>query len=332
MYPTATSPASGIFVEQQVLALRALGLDVSVLFVDRLRNGMADYVRVPSLVRRAVTTYQPDLVHVMYGGVLADLTTCVVRDRPTVVTYHGSDVLGEQAAGPARRLLAGIGVRASRRAARRAAGIVVVSEALHRLLARERRLPPVRVIPCGIDFSRFTPLERGVCLAATGWESDRFHVLFNSNNGDPVKRPALARAAVERLRQSGISAELHEMQGLKNEDVPVWLGASDVLLLTSLHEGSPTIVKEALACNCPVVSVDVGDVRRRLNGIDGCYVAEADPGDLAAKLRLVRGRGRLVDARTRIAELSRECTASEVAAFYRRVLDTARRPLHAVTA
>ena len=82
---------------------------------------------------------------------------------------------------------------------------------------------------------------------------------------------------MERATRLGIDAEMHHLSGVPNDHVPIWLNASDVVLLTSLHEGSPTIIKEALACNRPVVSVDVGDVRERIRGVDGCFLARPDP-------------------------------------------------------
>lgn len=325
IYPTPSAPASGTFVEQQVAGLRSLGLDVTVTFIDRERHGMHAYLRVPSVVRRAMADTQPDIVHVMYGGVMADLATRAVRDTPTIVTFHGSDLLGEQLANPVRRAIAGYGVIASRRAARRASGVVVVADELRRELEGVADPSTVRVIPCGVDFNRFRPLDRSDCRTQLGWDSDCFHVLFNDGSGDPVKRPSLATAAVERLKDLGVRADLHVMRGLRNEDVPIWLGASDALLLTSLHEGSPTVVKEALACNIPVVSVDVGDVRRRLAGIEGCHIAEANPDDLAVKLRSVREAGHSVEARDKVLDLSLEYTAASVAAFYREVLDGCQR-------
>jgi glycosyltransferase involved in cell wall biosynthesis len=159
-------------------------------------------------------------------------------------------------------------------------------------------------------------LNVAACREQLHWRSDHIHVLFNANGRDPVKRPALARAAVERMKEMGIRAELHEMAGLPNEQVPLWLNAADVLLPTSLHEGSPTVVKEALACNLPIVSVEVGDVPERIKGIEGCYLASADPVDLAAKLRLVCQERRRLDARPRMLELSLESSATKLAAFY----------------
>src|SRR4051794_18961754 len=90
-YPIPEAPASGIFIEQQINSLRKSGVDVSVMFVDRMRRGMRVYFNLRQRVREKVNEFRPELVHVMYGGVMADIVTRVVSDRPTVVTFHGSD-------------------------------------------------------------------------------------------------------------------------------------------------------------------------------------------------------------------------------------------------
>jgi glycosyltransferase involved in cell wall biosynthesis len=213
-------------------------------------------------------------------------------------------------------------VRSSYRAARRARGLVVVAEALQERLLAHLDRAWIRLIPCGIDLERFAPRDQAASRRQLGWPDDRVHVLFNAGGDDPVKRPALARAAVEQLNSTGVPATMHEMRGVRNDEVAVWLSASDALLLTSLHEGSPTIVKEALACNLAVVSVDVGDVRERIKGIDGCHLAAAEPAALAEALRLVSGRTARVNGREKMMELSLESTAARLAAFYDEIMRT----------
>src|SRR5262249_9654504 len=151
---------------------------------------------------------------------------------------------------------------------------------------------------------RFKPLDRNVTRKQLGWDPKVFHVLFPANSGDPVKRPKLAQATMDSLQSRGIRGEIHYLRGIPNDQVPVWLNASNVLLVTSLHEGSPTIVKEALACDLPVVSVDVGDVSERIMGIEGCYIALPDPNDLAAKLALVHSENGRILGRIKMQELS----------------------------
>jgi glycosyltransferase involved in cell wall biosynthesis len=243
--------------------------------------------------------------------------------QPTVVTFHGSDLLGEHLSGLRRRLIAQIGVLASHRAARRATAIVAVSRRLARALPSSVPADRVHVIPCGIDLDRFVPLDRAACQRALGWDPDAFHVLFPANTGDPVKRPALAAAAVATLAAAGVRTELHHLQGIPNGQVPVRLNASHALLLTSLHEGSPTVVKEALACNIPVVSVDVGDVSERIAGIEGCYVAPDEPRELADRLALVRASRGHVCGREHMASLSHVAVAEQLRGLYEGLLRAA---------
>lgn len=330
MYPTPQAPAAGTFVEQQISGLRRIGLEVEVLFVDRLKQGICAYLSVPQHARVRVGHFQPDIVHIMYGGVMADQVTGAIGDRPTIVTFHGSDLLGEHLSGYLRKLLAGYGVWASWRAARRANGIVVVSKALQDALPADVDRSKVRIIPCGIDLERFRPLNQHACRKWLGWDPERFHVLFPSSIGNPVKRPGLAKEALEILNRFGIPAEMHYLRGVPNKEVPLWLNASNVLLLTSLHEGSPTIIKEALACNLPIVSVDVGDVRDRIQGVEGCYLSMPHPNDLAAKLLLVYSGRQKVDGRVKMQELSLERVAFSLEKFYREVLLSFRSAVSAV--
>ncbi len=320
MYPTQEAPELGSFVEQQIKGLRQIGLNVDVMLVDRARRGMRVYLSLGRKVRARAAEFQADVVHVMYGGVIADEVTRNVRDRPTIVSFCGSDLLGENLSGSLRKLISRYGVLASHRSAKQASGIVVKSKNLRDALPSDTTLSKVRVIPNGLDLELFKPLNRRACRDRLGWSNNGFHVLFATNGADPCKRPELARAALIEMRKSGISAEIHELRKVPHDLVPVWLNAADVLLLTSLHEGSPNTVKEALACNVPVVSVDVGDVRERIEGIEGCFLASPDPGDLAAKLCLVHDRQSRVAGRIKMQDLSLEHVARRLATFYEDVV------------
>jgi len=129
----------------------------------------------------------------------------------------------------------------------------------------------------------------------------------------------LAYASIQSLKDSGIRVQLHELQNISYDKVPLWLNASTSLLLTSIHEGSPTIVKEALACNVPVVSVDVGDVAERVNDIAGCYLAKPSPEDLASKILMVINREERIRGRDSVQHLSLKSIARSLKQFYAEV-------------
>lgn len=320
LFPTAQNPVFGTFVASQINSLRQANVEVDTLFVDRLRHGMASYLGLRRNISERIREFCPALVHVMYGGIMADIVTRSVRDRPVVVSFCGSDLLGELLSGFARKLISTYGVLCSHRAASRAAGVVVKSRNLREALLGTTHPSKIRIIPNGVDLSVFRPLDRQECRAQLGWDLASFHILFPTNAGDPRKRKPLAQAAVQELSSHGVRAVFHELKGIPHQEVPVWLNASDAVLVTSLHEGSPNIVKEAMACNVSVVSVDVGDVRERIAGVEGCYLASPNPKNLAHKLFLVTQGPKRTNGRIKMQELSLERVAQELTNFYEELL------------
>jgi glycosyltransferase involved in cell wall biosynthesis len=325
MYPTPQSPTIGTFVERQVLGLRGIGLEVEVMLVNRWKSGVRTYLTMGVELRSRIEQFQPDVVHVMYGGVLAERVTRIVKDRPTVVSFCGSDLLGEYLSGSIRRICSEYGILASHIAARRAVGVVVKSRNLEEALPATVDRSKVRIIPNGVDLERFRPLNQVDCRNKLRWDPSKLHVLFPTNAGDPRKRLYLAQAAIDEANRLGLNAVLHQLRGVPHDEVPTWLNASDVVLLTSLHEGSPNVIKEALACNVPVVSVDVGDVCERVDGIEGCHIVLPDPDDLGIKLGLVAARKGRIVGRERMQSLSLEQTALHLESFYHHVLESHRK-------
>ena len=318
IWPTPAVPGTGTFVLDRVESLRAAGVEVDVMYFPRT-EGRKVYRGLGRKVEAEAARQRPDVVHVMYGGVMADQVTRHVRSRPVVVSFCGTDLLGGRGANLLDRLSLLYGVRASRRAARRAAGIIVMSPNLNDALPSEAKMARSWIVPDGVDFEKFRPLDRAGCREQLGWDPGRRHVLFPALRSRPEKRYALAEAAVELLRAEGHAVELHALENVPHGDVPVWLNAADAVLLTSAHEGSTNVVKEALACDVAVVSVDVGDARARLSGVEGCFVADATAEDLAAKLAAAFAHGERVAGRESIRDLALDRTAARVAEIYRTV-------------
>jgi glycosyltransferase involved in cell wall biosynthesis len=109
-------------------------------------------------------------------------------------------------------------------------------------------------------------MAKDECREKLGWNKHSQIVLFNGSIDDNQisKNPALARATIGVLSKTVPDVILHVLSNASHAEVPIIMNAADCLLVTSLHEGSPNIVKEAMACNLPVVSVPCGDVAERL--------------------------------------------------------------------
>src|SRR5919108_414789 len=211
-YPSFQNPACGTFMEEQVNSLRRSGLEVELMLVDRGREGMAAYLGLGDKVRARLARFDADLVHVLYGGVMAAQVTRSVRDRPTVVSFCGSDLLGENASGVFRKVASRIGVIASIHAARRASGVIVKAKNLLSFLPNAVKAK-ARVIPNGVDLQRFTPLDRELCRQRLGWPADRFHIFYPGFFGKR-RRHLLCRPGRDRLRAgNGVSTSAKYRQG-----------------------------------------------------------------------------------------------------------------------
>ncbi|WP_447968810.1 glycosyltransferase [Nitrospira sp. M1] len=308
-------------MQQQIQGLEACGLEVDVLCVKRVEQGRKTYRDLGKAISTKLTEFNPDIVHALYGGLLAETVTRVVKDRPVLVSFCGTDLLGGSFFNFFKRMTVRLGVFASYLAAHRANGIIVKSENLKSALPQKIDRQKVWILPNGVDLNRFQPQDRITACTRLGWDPNCFNVLFADKAHRPHKRFELAKLAGEQVSAGGIPLVLRILTGVPHQEVSTWLNASNVLLLTSYQEGSPNIVKEALACNRPVVSLDIGDVKERIHDIPGCYIAEPNPSDIAEKLRDVFNGPDVVTGRQKVMELSLDQVAHRLITIYQTVID-----------
>ncbi|KWW29784.1 MAG: group 1 glycosyl transferase [bacterium P3] len=251
------------FIAEQVDALRRRGVICEYYLLTG--TGWSGYLRNLPPLKAAIRQFRPDVIHAHYG--LCGLLCTLQRQVPVVTTFHGSDI-NDRRVRPLSML-----------AYRRSAHSIFVSRALaRRCHATERGST---VLPCGVDTELLAPMERGEARRRLSLRPEQPLVLFAGAYDDPVKNISLARAAMAYVPE----ARLIELRGYSREETAALFNAVDLLLMTSHSEGSPQVVKEALACNCPVVSVDVGDVREQIDGVDGCCVVQRDSRSIAQAIK-----------------------------------------------
>lgn len=267
MFPTAERPSFGVFVKTQVESLRELA-DVE-LFVMPAGRGPARYVRgLRSLLARIEHGY--DIIHVHYGD-LASLVKLAYRGKtPVVTSYCGSDLNGNRARRGIRSIKNAVFRHVNRYLARLDSRSIAKSEELASRIRGSS--PAVTVLPNGVDTDVFRPMDRGECRRSLGWEADRPVILFPANTRDRQKNFPLLRRAVEAAGEDRCRLVTFEGARIEHDEVPLYLNGADLVVLTSLQEGSPNIVKEAMACDCRIYSTDCGDVAWLLGGSDGSRI------------------------------------------------------------
>jgi glycosyltransferase involved in cell wall biosynthesis len=316
--PGALVGAHLVFVRREAEALRAAGHQVEVFGFDNRSYLPWHYARQWGELRGALRRAKPDVVHAQFGKFNALLAACAAGRVPLVITFRGTDINRNTRYSSLR---SAAGLAASQLAAFAAQGIVCVSREIRsKIWARHARASIV--LPTGVDLRTFVPGERLAARLQLGYGADERIVLFNAGRNPAVKDPELAAAAVGEARRQVGDLRFVVLDGTAQpDDVPRYMNAADCLLVTSKTEGSPTVVQEAMACNLPVVSVDVGDVRERLEGVGACAVVERDAAALGAAMAALLRAPRRSDGRMHAAELDVQVIAAQLADFYRMALN-----------
>ena len=288
------------FITEQVSALESLGVECRYFGVSG--RGVRGYLKQLPELRRMIRDYRPDIVHAHYGlcGVLANLQ----RRVPVVTTYHGSDINDERV------------FRFSRWAIRKSRFNIFVSQQNVNIARPEK---DYALIPCGINLADYPLVDQAEARKVMKMDPAKKYVLFSGAFDNSVKNAPLAKAAMTLAPE----AELMELRGYSRPQVALLMQAADALLLTSFMEGSPQVIKEAMACGCPVVSVDVGDVRDRVHGLAGCFVMDRTAESLAKGLQEALAFGRRTEGRQRIISdgLTNDAVAVRIREVYHRMTD-----------
>jgi len=310
MWPSAERPHWGAFVRSQADSLAALGCENTLYEIRGYRSSM-EYFRAMSEVPRAARACGAELVHAHYG--LSGAAASRVR-LPLVVSFCGDDLLGRPDAHGKLTFKSRALLPVSHHAARRADAVIVKSEEMRRAIAS---IPDVDVIPNGVDLARFAPEPRAAARAALGWRDAGHVLLFAADPHELRKNFPLAAATRAALTARGLDVRLESVHGRPQADMARAMNAADVLLLPSFHEGSPNVVKEAMAVGLPVVAAPVGDCEDRLRNVSPSWVVERSVEAFANAAAAVladarRSNGREVIERT----LSLGAVAKQVLAVY----------------
>ena len=312
-WPTQSHPIAAPYMIQQVNFLRKAGIDVKV-FPFHGEKSIINYIQGWYRLHRLLSVKDIHLIHAHWGQ---NAIISVPSKIPLVITFHGSDLQGIQDDDGKQTIYGKFLRRFSKIGAKYASEIIVVSDHLTKFLPGGKR---AYVIPGGVDLNLFHPIHQSDARDQLGLHHDKKYILFAANPKRDVKRYSLAALAVEQIKNY-FNLELITIANVPHQQVPIFMNAADVLLVTSRQEGSPTVVKEALACNMPIVSTDVGDVKQRLSTILGCVVCENDnPETIAAGLSIVLSQEKRINGFDHVKCLDESLVVEQIIQVYNKAL------------
>ncbi|MCL1868478.1 MAG: glycosyltransferase family 4 protein [Paludibacter sp.] len=288
------------FITDQADCLKKADCTVDFFTVEG--KGVLGYLKNRKKLLRKIIDFQPIIVHAHYGlsGLLANLQRRVF----VVTTYHGSDINN-------RKVL-----RFSK---------IAIFLSKFNIFVSKKNIETVKpkknyvLLPCGVDLDIFYPLKnKNEIRAKLNLDISKKYVLFSSSFDNAVKNYDLAKNTVKKIE----NATLLELKSYTRQQVNELMNAVDCVLMTSFSEGSPQFIKEAMACNCPIVSVDVGDVKEITKNVNNCFIVGYDETEIADKLKEVFVKNQRTNGREKIIELEldNKLIANELINIYKNIL------------
>jgi glycosyltransferase involved in cell wall biosynthesis len=250
------------FITEQVETLLQFGINVDYFGIQG--KGIGGYLACRFGIVQKINDYRPDIIHAHYG--LSGLMANLQRKIPVITTYHGSD-LNLQKNIFFSKLSIFLSIH----------NIFVSTEFIIKNAVNRK----YSYLPCGVNLSLFKPINNYLAREQLGFAKDKKLVLFSSSFSNEIKNYDLASQAILQCKD----VELIELKGYSRNEVSLLINAADTVLLTSFSEGSPQIIKEAMACNRPIVTTNVGDVKWVIGDTEGCYITSYNVEDCAEKIK-----------------------------------------------
>lgn len=255
----------GDVVRNQGESLKEAGVNIDYFLI---KNGFRGYFTSITRIRKKFRKGNYDLAHAHYS--LSGFSAALAGCKPIVVSLMGSDVLMSKLLRVFARFFYKYKWDVT----------IVKTHKMKELLKMDKAL----IIPNGVDTKRFKPFPKKKARIYLNYPEDKKIILFISSVNRPEKNLELANKAIKLVNNNKI--EFKHVYNVPNSEMPYYFSAADTLLLTSKWEGSPNVIKEAMACNTPIVATDVGDLRSLFGDEAGHFIAGFSPEDIADKIKL----------------------------------------------
>ena len=300
-------------IKSQGESLRKEGIELD--YYPIYGRGFVGYLKSTIKLRKYIRNRRYNIIHAHYG--LSAMVALLAKKRERiVVSFMGDDLVGSNNLNGSITISSKCLVYINKFLAKHYFDLnIVKSKEMFNIL----NLSNCQVIPNGVDFERFYEIEKTKARINLGDNLSIKQVLFCSNPDRPEKNFKLAEKAINFLVQDKI--QLRFINGIDQTKLAIYYNSADCLLLTSFHEGSPNVIKEAMACGTPIVSTNVGDVKDIIGSTEGCFITTFKPEDVAEKIKMAlvfKGR---TNGRENIKHLESSLVAKNIIDLYNRIIE-----------
>lgn len=314
--PGKEEGSSMIFSKRQVRSLVLSGIPVKTFYL-RSRTSLAVLLKDAIRFRKFIKEFKPDIIHSHYGTVTGFFCS-MLTFKPIVITFQGSDLNYASDTGWFRNFFTHL---LSHLASVRANKIICVSEKLKEKVIFGKK--KITIVPFGVNLDNFKIIPVVEARNKLNLSSGKKIVLFNASNPE-IKRVDIAKQVEMKLKERKNDVQFVYFTGTTGADnMAAYMNAADVLLMCSDTEGSPVMIKEAMACNLPVVSTDVGDVKERIKNVRPSFIVDRKIDAIALAIEEIFRLNQRSNGREAILEqgLTDKDNTEKVISVYQQILN-----------
>ena len=292
------------FVKEQGNAIAKYGAEVDYYAI--VGKGVIGYLKNVSTLKKKIKEFKPDIIHAHFGlcGVVSLLTMSGV---PVVVTFHNGETLNKFV-----NFICSLFSKWSKHT------IYVAQHIYDKCIFKSKKYT---IMPCGVEMPDMNITPYTEARKKLDWDENKKYILFGGNFKNLRKNYPLLRDALDILNREDV--EVIEMKGFNRQECVLRMSASDLFALPTKSEGSPQALKEAMACNCPIVATDVADIKHLLGDLDGHYICSFDPKNVAEHIEKALAFNSRTKGRERIIELglTNDLVAKKLVEIYTDILN-----------
>lgn len=278
-------------------------------------KGVIGYLKHIRSLSKKLKTKNYDIIHAHYGltGIVSYFAK---RKEKLIISFMGADILYKEDRNRRKNLKAIWLTKLNKYLAKKSYDFIIIKS--DEMASKLNNIELKAVLPNGVNFNTFFPIDMTLARAQLNLNKNDKIVLFASDPERREKNYGLIKQSIEIINDPLVKVIC--AYNKSQRELNLYYNAADVLVLSSHFEGSPNVIKEAMACNCPVVSTDVGDVRTIIGNTRGCYIAQSNPKDFASKIKMAICSGQRTDGRKNVSHMKSELIAERLIAIYKRLL------------
>lgn len=270
------------FVLEQGEALKEAGVEIEYYAID----GKAPFCYFNTkTIKKKIEEFKPDIIHAHYG--LSGITAVLQGQVPTVITFHNGETLNRW-----------VNLLTSYFSLKAQYVIYVAQHIYDKCYFKSKKYS---IEPCGVNLDDCVITGRTEARNILGFKNEKKYILFGGAFSNLRKNYPLLEQAIKLTGRNDI--EVLEMKGLSRQQISLLLSACDLFALPTKSEGSPQALKEAMACNCPIMATDVADIKHLLGNLEGHFICSFNPNEVAETLNQALAFNSRTKGRERIIEL-----------------------------